>query len=44
MKKVELKYGKELVGIDLSDANSVKFLNEKPMDEINDLKENKETK
>lgn len=38
MKKVELKYGKELVGIDLSDANSVKFLNEKPMDEINDLK------
>ena len=39
MSKVELKYGKELVNIDVSGAKSVEILNENPMNEIKDLKE-----
>lgn len=39
MKTVELKYGKEIVSIDLREAKSVEFLNEKAMDEIENLKE-----
>lgn len=38
MDKVELKYGKELVSIDVAGAKSVEILNEKPMNEIKDLK------
>lgn len=38
MDKVELKYGKELVSIDVAAAKSVEILNEKPMNEIKDLK------
>lgn len=39
MKTVELKYGKEKVSINLEGTKSVEILNEKPMDEIKDLKE-----
>lgn len=39
MNKVELKYGKEIVSINVSRAKSVEILNEKPMNEIKDLKE-----
>lgn len=39
MKTVELKYGEEKIGINLEGAKSVEVLNEKPMDEIKDLKE-----
>ncbi|WP_297137054.1 nickel-dependent lactate racemase [Terrisporobacter sp.] len=39
MNKVELKYGKEIVSINISGAKSVEILNEKPMNEIKDLKE-----
>ena len=35
---LELKYGDSKVDIDLSEAKSVKVLNENPMDEITDLK------
>lgn len=39
MNTINLKYGKEKVSINLEGAKSVKILNEKPMDEIKDLKE-----
>ena len=39
MNTVELKYGKGKVSINLEGAKSVEILNEKPMDEIKDLKE-----
>ena len=39
MNTVELKYGKEKVIFNLEGAKSVEVLNEKPMDEIKDLKE-----
>ena len=39
MNTVELKYGKEKVNFNLEGAKSVEVLNEKPMDEIKDLKE-----
>lgn len=38
MNKVELKYGKEIVDIDLKKAKLVEILNEKPMEEIKDLR------
>ena len=39
MNTVELKYGKGKISINLEGAKSVEILNEKPMDEIKDLKE-----
>lgn len=39
MNTVEMKYGKEDIKINLDEAKSVEILNEKPMNEINDLKE-----
>ena len=39
MNIVEMKYGKEEIKINLDEAKSVEILNEKPMDEIDGLKE-----
>ena len=39
MCKVEMKYGKEVVSINLDGARNVEVLNEKPMEEIKNLKE-----
>ncbi|WP_276628384.1 lactate racemase domain-containing protein, partial [Terrisporobacter hibernicus] len=39
MDRVELKYGKEKISINLEGAKSVNILKEKPMDEIKNLKE-----
>ena len=38
MCKVEMKYGKEVVSINLDGARNVEVLNEKPMEEIKNLK------
>lgn len=38
MNTVKLKYGKEVVNLNLDGSKSVKVLNEKPMEEIKDLK------